>query len=214
MHLVRVETRSLDEAAPAVDLEQSPADIVFLSFTDSDLGALAAAWEAAPGQWPSLRLANLARLKHPFSVDLHIGNVCAKASFVLVRLLGGMDYWRYGVDELAAAARTHGFHLAIVPGDRFEDRRLVDASTIGAEDLSRLWRYFEAGGPQNMAACLRFIAHRLGAAAPPPEPRAVAPFGLYERGCVSPPPPAGGASAPRARSASASASIGATSSAM
>ena len=198
MHLVRVETRFLDEAAPAVDLEQSPADIVFLSFTDSDLGALAAAWEAAPGQWPSLRLASLARLKHPFSVDLHVAKVCATARFVLVRLLGGMDYWRYGVDELAAAARKHGFHLAIVPGDRFEDRRLDEASTLAVEDLSQLWRYFEAGGPQNMAACLRFIAHKLGAAAPAPAPRAVAPFGLYRRGCVSPVPVGGGASAPRA----------------
>ena len=123
MHIVRVETRSLDEAAPSVDLDQSPADIVFLSFTDSDLACFAAAWEAAPDRWPSLRLANLAQLKHPFSVDLYVEKVCANARFVLVRLLGGMDYWRYGVDELAASARARGFHLAIVPGDRFEDLR-------------------------------------------------------------------------------------------
>jgi cobaltochelatase CobN len=181
MHIVRVETRSLDEAAPAVDLDQSPADIVLLSFTDSDLSSLAAAWERAPDSWPSLRLANLALLKHPFSVDLYVEKVCAKARFVFVRLLGGMDYWRYGVDELAAAARARGFHLAIAPGDRFEDSRLEAASTLPHDDLAKLWRYFEAGGPDNMAACLRFIAHKLGAGAPIEEPRAVAPFGIYHR---------------------------------
>jgi len=183
MHIVRVEARTLDEAAAAVDLGQSPADIVFLSFSDSDLSSIAAASEATPGGWPSLRLANLSLLKHPFSVDLYIEKVCARARFVLVRLLGGMDYWRYGVDELAAAAKAQGFHLAIVPGDRFEDPRLAAASTVKPDEIAQLWRYFESGGPENAAACLGFIARKLGAEAIAPEPSAVAPFGMYRRGC-------------------------------
>src|SRR6202034_3769511 len=119
-----------DETAAAVDLDQSPADVAFLSFTDSDLSSLAAAWEKGADRLPSLRLANLALLKHPFSVDLYVEKVCARARFVLVRLLGGMDYWRYGVDALAARARARGVQLAIVPGDRFEDERLAAASTL------------------------------------------------------------------------------------
>ncbi|WP_158815616.1 cobaltochelatase subunit CobN [Methylocapsa sp. S129] len=180
MHIARIETRSLDETAPAVDLDQSAADVVFLSFTDSDLASLATAWEKAADRLPSLRLANLAFLKHPFSIDLHIEKVCAKARFVLVRLLGGMDYWRYGVDELAAMARARGVQLAIVPGDRCEDARLDAASTLDVADLRQLWGYFEEGGPDNLSACLQFIAQRLGASTPAPAPRPIAPFGLYE----------------------------------
>jgi cobaltochelatase CobN len=180
MHIVRMQTRSLDEAAPAVDLDQSPADIVFLSFTDSDLASFAAAWEAAPKSWPSLRLANLALLKHPFSVDLYVEKVCAHARFVLVRLLGGMDYWRYGVDELAAAARARGSQLAVIPGDRFDDQRLQAASTLSVDQLNQLWRYFDSGGAENMTACLQSIAQRLGSPILAPEPRPVAPFGKYE----------------------------------
>jgi cobaltochelatase CobN len=185
MHIARIETRSLDEIAPAVDLDQTPADVVFLSFTDSDLASFAVASEGAPEVGFSLRLANLALLKHPFSVDLYIEKVCAKARLVLVRLLGGMDYWRYGVDELAAVARARDIQLAIVPGDRVEDARLDAASTLDVADLRRLWRYFEEGGPDNLAGCLQFIGTRLGAAASalPPPPRPVAPFGLYENGC-------------------------------
>jgi len=182
MHIARIDARSLDETAAAVDLDQSPADVVFLSFSDSDLASLAAAWEKAADRSPSLRLANLTLLRHPFSVDLYLEKVCAKARFVLVRLLGGMDYWRYGVDQLAAAARAGGVVLAVVPGDRFEDARLDAASTLDVDDLRELWRYFEEGGPDNMAGCLQFIAHRLGASAPPPRPRPVTPFGLYESG--------------------------------
>ena len=39
MHILATEIASLDEAEAAVDLAQSPADIVVLSFSDSDLSA-------------------------------------------------------------------------------------------------------------------------------------------------------------------------------
>ena len=81
-------------------------------------------------------------------------------------------------DELAAMARARGVDLAIVPGDRVEDLRLDEASNLPSADLRRLWRYFEEGGPENLLGCLQFIARRLGAATPAPEPRPVAPFGF------------------------------------
>ena len=158
MHMLRVESRSIDGTAEAVDLDQTPADIVALSFTDTDLSVLAAAWDEHRDTLPSLRLANLTSLRHPFSVDLYAEKIVAKARFVLVRLLGGKDYWRYGVDELAMLARERGIHLAIVPGDHREDARLDEASTLPVEDLRRIGAYFASGGPENVAACLRFAA--------------------------------------------------------
>ncbi|MCP8940860.1 cobaltochelatase subunit CobN [Alsobacter sp. SYSU M60028] len=180
MHLLRTETLSLDQAAQAVDLGQSPAEIVFLSFTDSDLAAFAAAWEDAGPDAPSLRVANLAQLRHPYSVDLYVANVAARARFVLVRLLGGKDYWPYGVEELSAAARREGFHLAVVPGDHMADARLDAASTLPEEDLRRLWGWFHEGGPDNLRQCLAFLADRLGRRRAWREPVAVPAFGLAE----------------------------------
>src|SRR5271163_1634168 len=175
MHIARIETRSLDETAEAVDLGQSPAEVVLLSFSDSDLASFAAAWERMGEPRPSLRLANLAALKHPYSVDLYLEKVCSRARLVLVRLLGGMEYWRYGVEQLGALAKARGIALALIPGDRFEDERLAAASTLDGASLHLLGSYFEEGGPDNMAACLAFI--KSGKA---PAPRAVAAFGLYE----------------------------------
>jgi cobaltochelatase CobN len=182
MHLVRTDQRSFDESAQAVDLEQSPADIVVLSFADSDLSLLAAAHDGA--RHPGLRLAALAQLKHPFSVDLHIEKVCSRARFVLVRLLGGMDYWRYGVEELAAAARRHGFALAVIPGDVMEDSRLDEASTLPVADLRRLWDYFRESGPDNITACLDFIATRILGAGEAPKPQPVPAFGAFLPACL------------------------------
>ena len=59
MHLLTTSSTSLDEIVEAVDLGQTPGDIVILSFADSDLAALASAWEMDRAELPSLRLAHL-----------------------------------------------------------------------------------------------------------------------------------------------------------
>ncbi len=174
MHIVNIETRGLEETAQAIDLGQDAADAVFLSFADSDLNALAAAHVALPAPRPSLRLANLANLKHPYSVDLYLERTCAGARFVCVRLLGGVDYWRYGAAELAALARTKGFKLALLPGDSRDDARLLAGSTVDAADWERLRGLLDQGGPVNAARALRAFAGGAVEAA-----EAVASFGRH-----------------------------------
>ena len=158
MHLLPRDTASLDETAEAVDLGQSPADLVVLSFTDSDLTAVAGAAEQAVEALPSMRLASLARLRHPLSVDLYVDGVIAKAKTVVIRLLGGLDYWRYGAEQAHAAACRHDIRLAIIPGDGMPDPRLAGVSTLDAASLYAIWRCFAAGGPQNIVAALRHAA--------------------------------------------------------
>ena len=50
MHVVFRESHGLEETDTPQDLGQSPADLVVLSFSDSDLGAFAAGWHRAAGQ--------------------------------------------------------------------------------------------------------------------------------------------------------------------
>jgi cobaltochelatase CobN len=116
MHLLATNVAKLDEAEAAVDLEQSPADVVVLSFADSDLSALAAAWQSDAAILPALRLANLKKLKHPMSVDLYVERVVAHARMVIVRCLGGFEYWRYGLEIIASIARRNGILFAALPG--------------------------------------------------------------------------------------------------
>ncbi len=182
MHLLRTESRTSDEAEAAIDLGQTPGDVLCLSFSDSDLGAMAACAAARPSAY-SLRLASLAQLRHPYSVDLYLDRAAPRARFVLVRLLGGFDYWRYGVDELARAARQYGFALAIVPGCHSEDPRLDAASTLPPEALRRIWRWFQEGGDGNMASLFGWIETQLGSPAPWSEPRPLPAAGVYDEAC-------------------------------
>jgi cobaltochelatase CobN len=186
MHLLRTTTRLIDEGESAVDLGQSPAEFVFLSFSDSDLGVMAAAVANDAGM--SVRLAPLAMLKHPYSVDLYIEKVAAKARFVLVRLLGGLDYWRYGAEEFFAASRKYGFVLAIVAGDGCRDPRLDECSSLPPALLERIAATFEAGGTANLRQLLHWIAaycDDTSAALAMPQPVAAA--GLFPPACRAAP---------------------------
>ena len=177
MHLIRIDTVSLDEGEAAIDLGQTPGAIVFLSFTDTDLAAVARAHAAEPGL-PSLRLAKLAQLRHPMSVDLYVDAVIARAKVCVIRCLGGLDYWRYGIERASAAARANGVALAVLPGDDRPDPRLAAFSTLPPETCATLDAYFRAGGPENLTNLLRRLAREAGtaieAAPPRPLPRAFA----------------------------------------
>ena len=161
MHLLVREARTLDEDGAADDLGQTPADLVVLSFSDADLGALAGAWQAMPGA-PGLRLASLGRLRHPMSVDLYLDQVVSGARCLVVRLLGGLDYWRYGIEEAAALCRDRGIALAVLPGDAYDDPRLAELSTVPAAALARLDACFRHGGPANMQRAIRLAAQLAG----------------------------------------------------
>ena len=163
MHLLTTSSTGLDEIVEAVDLGQPPGDIAILSFADSDLSGLAAAWQAERAALPSVRLAHLRDLRHPMSVDLWIERVGARAKVILVRLLGGLDFWKYGIERLSALARERGLALAVLPGEDRDDSRLVAASTLPADQLDELLGFFREGGPENLRSLLRRLARHAGA---------------------------------------------------
>src|SRR5215469_2817490 len=179
MHLLTTSSTGLDEIVEAVDLGQPPGEIAILSFADSDLAALAAAWEAERAALPSMRLAHLRDLRHPMSVDLWIDRVGAHAKVIVVRLLGGLDWWRYGVERLSALARERGSALALLPGEDRDDPRLDAASSLPADELRALLQYFREGGIANMRGLMRRLARHAGRPLRTHEPTAVPRLGGY-----------------------------------
>jgi cobaltochelatase CobN len=162
MHLLTTTSTNLDEIVEAVDLGQPPGDIVVLSFADSDLAGLADAWEAEREALPSVRLAHLRELRHHMSVDLWLDRVGAHAKVIVVRLLGGLDWWKYGIERLSALARERNIALAVLPGEDRDDPRLAAASTLSHQELDALLGYFREGGRENLRALLRRLAGHAG----------------------------------------------------
>src|SRR6266705_3067651 len=171
MHLLATASASIDDLVEAVDLRQSPGDIVILSFADSDLSGLAAAWATQRDMLPTVRLANLRDLRHPLSVDLWLDTVGRHAKVVVDRLLGGLDWWRYGVERLSVLARERRIVLALLPGEDRDDERLAEASTLPPHELHALLRFFREGGRENLRALLRRLARHAGARVEAAEPQ-------------------------------------------
>src|SRR5215831_3775362 len=181
MHLLATMQGVIADGSAAVDIAQSPGDIVLLSSADTEIALLAAAQSrlrARDPTAPRLRLAPILRLGHNFSVDLYMETV-AGARLVIARLLGGSAYWPYGVERLVETCRERGIPLALLPGDDKPDPELVQLSTLPPDSVHRLRRYLAEGGPANAENLLRYAGSLIGHDAPWAEPGALLRAGLY-----------------------------------
>jgi cobaltochelatase CobN len=192
MHVVFRESRGLEETATPRDIGQDPADLVVLSYSDSDLAAFAAGWRRGQDSLPSLRLANLADLRHPLSVDTYVERTLARARGILVRLIGGESYWPYGLAALQQLAKERGIVLAVLPADGRHDARLDAYSTLPVSTLRRLKVLCDTGGPVAAQAAIAQLALASGLyAGPIIGEMSVPEMGFYdpERGVIAAPAP-------------------------
>lgn len=190
MHVVFRESHGLETADTPYDPGQDPADLVVLSFSDSDLGAFAAGWHRAGGTLPPTRLQNIVALRHPVSVDTYIDRTLSGARAILIRLIGGEAYWPYGIASIRDLAQRKGLALAILPADGRPDPALDAASTLPVSTLRRLQALCDAGGAVAAQAALAQLALAAGLYAPPvPGDKRMPDFGFYDpdRGVIPPP---------------------------
>ena len=181
MHLLATTPGTIADGSTALDLAQSPGDIVVLSSADTEIALLAAAQRLRRKQDPAapcLRLAPILRLGHNFSVDLYMETI-ARSRLVVARLLGGSAYWPYGLERLVETCQRHGIPLALVPGDDRPDPELEQFSTVEPDRVHRLWRYLAEGGLANADNLLRYAGSLIGCETQWAEPAALLRAGLY-----------------------------------
>ncbi|CTQ53811.1 Aerobic cobaltochelatase subunit CobN [Roseibium album] len=186
MHILASQTRRIDDGGDAVDLGQAPADILFLSAADTELGSFAAAHANLNDDRASLRLANLMALSHPYSVDLYAEQTVSGSRLIVLRILGGVEYWRYGLERFEEEVRANGQDLIVIPGDDKWDEDLTARSTRPVEDVHRFWRYCVEGGAENYANALRFAAFLINGQEEPAHPVPLPRAGIYLPGTATP----------------------------
>jgi len=182
MHLLAAQPGSVQDGSEAVDLGQSPGDILVISAADTEISALSAARKvvaAGHADFPTLRLANQMHLAHNMSVDVYVETVVRFAKLVVVRALGGRGYWPYGVDEVARVCREQNIPVAFLPGDDQPDAELAGMNTVSPELAHRLWQYLVMGGADNTRGFIDCTANSVGYSVDYPEPRPILPAGAY-----------------------------------
>lgn len=167
MHLLLAQKGTIVEADEAVDLGQSPADVIFMAAADTELASVSVAKASLGKDSSELRLANLMALSHPMSVDTYIERTASKAQLVVLRVIGGESYWPYGLQRLHALAVERKIKFVVLPGDDKPDAGLEKYCTVALDDCEAVWRYLIEGGTQNMQGFLRYCDYLLGRASRP-----------------------------------------------
>ncbi len=156
MHLLLAQKGSISDGDEAIDLGQTPGDILFLSAADTELAAIAAAVKARGEHALRWRLASLMSLKHPMSVDTYIERTARHARLIVVRALGGASYFHYALEALHACARRSGAVIVVLPGDDKPDEGLAPFQACDDDERQALWTYLTEGGAGNAEA---FVAY-------------------------------------------------------
>jgi cobaltochelatase CobN len=185
MHLLKIdESGALYDSDEAVDLGQPAGDVVILTSADTEVSLLAAAAADSDIWKDQIRIANYLSLTHPYSVDLYIENTARHAKIVIIRLLGGVSYWSYGVQQLRALAETSAVKVVFLSGDGKADPELTYLSSVDAANSMALSAYLDAGGIDNAHGFLGKIADLLNDSDTAPPVRPLMRAGLYWPGLV------------------------------
>ncbi len=176
MHLLATTSGVIDGAAEAIDLKQTPADVVILTAADSELANLA---NAAGHTSLTIRLANLMQLQHNFAVDIYAEKTLRESKLIIIRILGGAAYWAYGIEVIEALARENNIKLVLLSGGNDVDLNLTSRSTVNTSDCERIRQYLAFGGHINATALLQFCDHLINNVNPPAPATSLAPAGIY-----------------------------------
>ena len=180
MHLLKIdESGALYDSDEAVDLGQPAGDVVLLTSADTEVSLLARAAGESNIWQDQIRIANYLSLTHPYSVDLYIENTARHAKIVIIRLLGGVSYWSYGVQQLRALAETGKVTVIFLSGDGKPDPELTYLSSVDAPIAAALSAYLDAGGLDNAIGFLAKIADVLNHTDLAPPVRPLMRAGLY-----------------------------------
>jgi cobaltochelatase CobN len=183
-HLRFTPWQSEEDGEPFTPVEQEPADIVLLTAADTEL----LTWSAAAAQarelqsvgFLSVRALNLDRLRDRRAFDAYLDDVLQEARILVVRVLGGLGYWREQLEAIHLLARAHDLALCVLPGDASPDPDLAALSTVPLAVADRVLRYCAEGGVENAVQMLRFLSDAfLGTAFGHEPPRPLPEVGIY-----------------------------------
>src|SRR5262245_24378041 len=150
-----------EDAEPFTPIAQEPADIVLLTAADTEVLTWSAAAARLPDGFPSVRALNLERLRDRRAFDAYLDDVLQEARVVVLRVLGGLGYWREPLEEIHLLARARGLALCVLPGDAGLDPGLAALCTVPLPVADRVLGYCREGGVDNAAAMLRYLSDTL-----------------------------------------------------
>ena len=161
-------------------IEQTPAPILLLTSADTDISALSQACLRLPQSFSDIRCMNLLQLQQQLTIDTYAEDVLSYSQLIILRILGGREYWSYGLEVTKATVAETGAALVVMPGDDRPDLDLMSHSTVSLTVVHQLWQYFTEGGIDNLCNGLLYASDRvLSTQYHPSAPKRIPKIGIY-----------------------------------
>ena len=178
MHLINNKSIITNNGSDSHENIQSPADIIFLTSADTEITLLSKSLRKIKDR-PSVRIQNILNLSDDNTVDTYIKKTLSTAKIVIVRILGGRNYWSYGVDQILADQMKKKYKIIFLPGDDKFDEQLFAMSSIKGNDYRNIWSYFIEGGPENGVNLLKYTLYLTNSLKKPPTAKKISSVGIY-----------------------------------
>ncbi|HLJ94731.1 MAG TPA: cobaltochelatase subunit CobN, partial [Gemmataceae bacterium] len=168
------------DTVPFTPIAQDPANMILLTAADTEILTWSSAAARLPAGFPSVRALNLDRLRDPHVFDAYLDDVLQDSRVLVLRVLGGLGYWREQVRQIHLLARAHEIALICLPGDAQPDAALASLCTVPLTVADRVFHYCLQGGSANAGAMLCYLSDTLLATAYGYEPPSPLPeVGIY-----------------------------------
>ena len=152
MHRIATKPGDLDSEKKLEPVQQTPADILFISTADTELSGLVQAWGKRYDESPlTLRLMHATPLQHPDAAEHYADHVLCKAKLAIFRLHGGYGYFPHLLDEILHI-KSHGAktRIIVLPGTDEWDPELMKFNDYAEPVVRIIFAYFREGGIDNM----------------------------------------------------------------
>ena len=148
MHRIATKPGDLDLEHKLLEVNQTPAEILFISTADTELSGIAKVW--GPRFKGKLRLMQANLLIHPKSAEYYADHVLCKAKLAIFRLHGGYGYFPHLLDEIKHI-KSHGAKtlMLVLPGTDDWDQELLTFNDFSESVVLQVFAYFREGGIEN-----------------------------------------------------------------
>src|SRR5258708_29253449 len=103
----------------------------------------------------------MGRLGHRRLFEACPDEVVQDSRVLVIRLLGGLGYWREQLEQIGLLTAAHEITLICLPGDSLPDAALASLCTVPLAVADQVFRYCIEGRIENAAAMLRSLSDTL-----------------------------------------------------
>lgn len=143
-------------ALPVIDTSAAEPGILFLTHADTDLLALKTVRPRLPEGFPPVYAYNAERID-----DTLLERELSRSQIIVVRLHGGRESFRHGLDRIVDVCQAQGKDLVCVSGVADFDLELTALSNAPRPVIHDIYNYLLLGGLANVENMLRYLADNL-----------------------------------------------------